>query len=573
MKRMHWALLVFLPLAACAARQPEHAGTVGAAPVEVQILAINDFHGNLEPPKLSISATAPEGTAVRVPAGGGAHLVTAMKTLRQGHPYSLSVAAGDIVGASPLVSSLFLDEPTIAAMELAGLDYNAVGNHEFDRGQNELLRIQRGGCQKYTTRQPCALERYDGARFQFLSANVLKADRSPLFKASAIRTLGPVKIGIIGMTLKETATLVGPAGVAGLTFADEAATANALVPVLKRAGANAIVLLIHQGGYTAGGYNDKSCPGLSGDILPIIARLDPAIDVVVSGHTHTAYVCEIPRPGAAPLLLTSAGRFGTLVTDIRLNFGADGKIIRHSADNQIVQGEPYDDLAIQPAFARFAPDPAAQALIERYAAAARPIASRVVGRLAGPVTKLENDNGEQTAGFLVADAALAAGRTNGGQIAFINSGGVRTDLAPAPDGTVTFGQTFAMQPFGNTLVVLTLDGAQLKQLLEQQFPPTPTERVKWLLPSKGFAFEYDRQRAPGERVVRMQLDGKPIEPTRTYRVVVNNFLASGGDNFTVLKQGADAADAGLDLDALADWLRKGASVPELGRMKSRSVGR
>jgi 5'-nucleotidase len=540
--------------------------------VEVQILAINDFHGNLEPPKLSVGATTADGRPVRVPAGGAAYLVTAMKTLRQGHPHSLTVSAGDVISASPLVSSLFLDEPTIAAMELAGLDYNAVGNHEFDRGRDELLRIQRGGCRKFTNREPCALERYDGARFPFLSANVLKTDGSPLFKGIAIKQLGPVRIGIIGMTLKETATLVGPAGVAGLTFADEATSANALVPELRRAGANAIVLLIHQGGYTSGSDNDKNCPNLSGDILPIIAKLDPAIDVIVSGHTHTAYVCEVPRTGAVPLLLTSAGRFGTLVTDIRLSFDGAGKLVGHGADNRIVQSESYgvgaSVVALAPSVPRYSPDPSTQALVDRYASAARPIASRVVGRLAGPVTTIENENGEQTAGFMVADAALAAGRDLGAQIAFTNSGGVRADLVPAADGTVTFGQIFTVQPFANTLVVMTLTGSQLKQALEQQFPTGPNDRAKWLLPSAGFMFEYDRLRPPGDRIVRIMLDGRPIEPNGNYRVAVNNFLASGGDNFSVFKEGANAADAGLDVDILSAWLREDRPVPLLGRMKS-----
>jgi 5'-nucleotidase len=309
-----------LVLGGCAVRSPVQ--TVGSptpqpGPTEVQILAINDFHGNLEPPKFTIETPGPGGATVKVPAGGVAHMVTAAKNLRQGHPYTVTVSAGDIIGASPLVSALYLDEPSIDAMNLLGVEYNSVGNHEFDKGTRELLRMQNGGCERYTARRPCALDPFTGASFHFLAANVHTADGATLFPATAIKQLGPVKIGFIGMTLKETGSIVTPAGVAGVTFADEAATANALVPQLKAQGADAIVVLLHQGGQTTGGYNDKSCPNFTGDILPILARLDPAVDLVVSGHTHRSYICEFPRNGAHPLLVTSAGSYGTLMTDIR----------------------------------------------------------------------------------------------------------------------------------------------------------------------------------------------------------------------------------------------------------------
>ena len=280
-------------LAACATTPRE----VASGPVEVQILGINDFHGNLEPPKLAIDATLADGRAVKVPAGGVAHLAAAAKALRAGQRHSVTISAGDMIGASPLVSALFLDEPTIVAMAMVGVEFNAVGNHEFDKGAAELLRMQRGGCAKHTTKTPCAVELFTGATFNFLAANVVQGDGTTLFPGSAIKDFGPVQIGFIGMTLKETATLVTPAGVAGLTFADEAATANAAVPALRLAGADAIVLLIHQGGRSGGGYNDKSCPDFDGDIVPILAKLDPAIDVVVSGHTHAAYICERARAG------------------------------------------------------------------------------------------------------------------------------------------------------------------------------------------------------------------------------------------------------------------------------------
>jgi 5'-nucleotidase len=563
-----WLAALSLSLAACASVP---APAPHAPPVEVQILAINDFHGNLEPPNVSVDATLADGTSVKVPAGGISYLTAAARKLRGDQHHTVTVSAGDMIGASPLVSALYLDEPAVTAMEHVGVEYNAVGNHEFDRGVAELKRMQDGGCEKHTSREPCAVEPFNGAAFKFLAANVMTADGSTLFPGTAIKDFGPVQLGIIGMTLKETATLVTPAGVAGVTFADEAATANAAIPALKAAGADAILLLIHQGARTKGGYNDKSCPGLSGDILPILEKLDPAIDLVVSGHTHAAYVCELPKAGRArPLLLTSAGRYGTLITDIRLTVDPAQGVTAHRADNVIVQNEGFGDIRPVTAFPSYGPDIGADALVATYERAAAPAAARVVGRLAGPVTKLESDDREHSAGNLIADAQLAASRRHGAQVAFINSGGVRTDLVPAADGSVTFGQIFAMQPFGNNLVVKTLTGAQLKTLLEQQFASgtNTAQRPNMLLPSKGFFFSYDLGRPAGDRVVAMRLNGKPIDPAARYRVSVNNFMASGGDNFTVLAEGTDAVDAGLDLDALEAWLKRGAGVPELGRIEN-----
>lgn len=561
-------------LAGCAVQTGPAGGAAhvaAAVPVEVQILAINDFHGNLEPPKLVIDATDSGGRRIKVPAGGVAYLAAAAKALRASQQYSMTVSAGDMIGASPLVSALFLDEPTIRAMELVGVEYNAVGNHEFDKGSAELLRMQHGGCERHSTRRPCAVEPFTGAKFRFLAANVGTANGTTLFPGTAIRDFGSVQIGMIGMTLKETATLVSPAGVAGLAFADEAATANAAIPALQAAGADAIVLLIHQGGRTTGEYHDKSCPGLSGDILPIIERLDPAVDLVISGHTHAAYVCELPRPERRPLLLSSAGQYGTLISDIRLTFGLERTVTGASAENIIVQGESYA-MPIFASLPRYAADASAQALVDRYVAAAAPEARRIVGTLLASVTRAPDKNREHTAGNLIADAMLAAASSHGAQIAFMNTGGVRTDLVPAANGSVTFGQIFAMQPFGNSIVVKTLTGAQLKVLLEQQFASgtNTAERPMMLLPSRGFFFAYDLSRPAGDRIVEMRHDGRPVDPWARYRVAVNNFLASGGDNFMILKDGTGTTDAGSDLDALEAWLKRGAAMPSTGRIENRT---
>ena len=554
-------LLAWEPFAANAAKPG------GKRPIEVQILAFNDFHGNIESPKLTVPLPDSKGRDVQVPAGGVAYLAGALEKLRQGHRYTTTVSAGDLIGASPLASAYFLDEPTIHAMNALHLELNAVGNHEFDRGSSELLRMQRGGCAQYSRRKPCALEPFDGARFRFLAANVLQQDGTTLFPATAIRRFGPIKIGFIGMTLKETGTLVTPSGVAGLHFADEAATANALVPKLRAQGANTIVLLIHQGGYLTP-YYDRSCKGLNGAILPILDKLDPAIGLVVSGHTHNAYICDIAEKGGGSRLLTSAGKYGTLLTDIRLHFSRRShKLVGRTAAFHIVQGEAFatasGTLPLTKAAPVDRPVPAIAAIVKRYADAARPVADRVVAHLPGAVSAKPDDNKEKPLGDLIADAQLAWARSHGGaQIAFMNGGGVRTDLTPRPDGRITFGQLFSLQPFGNGLVVQTLTGAQLKALLEQQFlGPELME------PSAGFAFAYDESRKSGDRIASATFEGKPIDPSASYRVVTNSFMASGGDNYTVLQEGADRRDVGIDIDALEAYLAAGPSMPEGGRIK------
>jgi len=292
--------------------------------------------------------------------------------------------------------------------------------------------------------------------------------------------------------------------------------------------------------------------------------------VVLSGHTHAAYICERARAGGgAPILLTSAGRYGTLITDLRLTVDPVRGLVARRADNVIVQGEGYGDVPLSSAAPRFDADAATKAVVDRYVAAAKPEAARVVGRMSGAATRTLDADRESSAGNLVADAQLAAGRRAGAQIAFINSGGVRTDLTPAADGSLTFGDLFAMQPFGNSIVVKTLNGAQLKALLEQQFASgtNSAQQPNMLLPSRGFAFDYDLSKPPGQRIVRMTLDGRAIDPAGTYRVAVNNFLASGGDNFTVLASGADATDAGTDVDALEAYVRGGVKAPATDRVR------
>ena len=554
-----FALLALLAACTTVPRQP--------ASVEVQILAINDFHGNLEPPQLTVPVA--DGA---VPAGGAAYLSSALKARRTNH--SGTVAAGDLIGATPISSSLFLDEPTIMALGEAGLDLAAVGNHEFDKGAGELKRIQDGGCAKFTNHTPCALEPFAGARFTYLAANVVGADGKTLFPGTAIKQIGGIKIGFIGMTLTETATLVSPGGVKGLTFTDEADTANAVVPGLRAAGAQAIVLLIHQGGTITGPYYDRGCAGLTGGILPILASLDPAITLVVSGHTHNAYICRVPMTGGGERLLTSAGKYGAMATDIRLNFRG-GKLVGDTAEFIIIQGEPIDTPRLKAPLVTTHPvypaDPAVAAIVERYRAAAAPLAGRAIGKLDGAVIKGEI-NEESTAAELISDGqyyVARAGDKGRADFSLMNNGGARTDLNPEADGTVRYGQIFALQPFANNLVTKAYTGAEVKAVLEQQFVVGEKDRSRpnLMAPSANFTFSIDRSRPAGQRIVAMMLGGKPLDPARTYRVTINNFLASGGDNFPALAVGRDAADGGLDLDATEAYLATNPVAPKGGRIK------
>ncbi|OAK63952.1 bifunctional metallophosphatase/5'-nucleotidase [Variovorax paradoxus] len=569
-----------LPLPAPSASNPP-APAPAPAPavpgtVDVKLIAFNDLHGNLEPPKLTISAPAKGGGTVAVPAGGAAYMASAIAALKEKNPNNAVVSAGDMIGASPLVSALFLDESTIEAVNAMKIDFNAVGNHEFDKGQTELLRMKNGGCAKNTALEPCRVNKnFPGANFGFLSANTVKTDGNTLFPATGMKSFtkdgATVKVAFIGMTLKGTPNIVTPAGVAGLSFKDEADTANALIPQLKAQGADAVVVVIHEGGTTTVGYNDKSCTGLSGDILPILNKLDAAVDVVISGHTHRSYVCDYGKTNPAkPFLLTSAGQYGTLLTDINLTIDTrTRKVTAKAADNVIVQGEGYTSgattYAVTDQYPVFGKNQQVAALISQYLTIAGPLVQRVVGQLTATATRTQTSSRESVMGNLIADAQLAATKAadkGAAQIAFMNPGGVRADLAPASDGSVTYGQIFAVQPFGNSLVVKTMTGAQIRAVLEQQFNSgaNTTAAPRVLLPSAGFTYTYNLAQPAGSRITNMALNGTAMADATSYRVTMNSFLATGGDNFTVFNQGTNTLGGDQDVDALEAYIKAGSPL-------------
>ncbi|QWG22218.1 bifunctional metallophosphatase/5'-nucleotidase [Bradyrhizobium sediminis] len=506
------------------------------APVELRILAINDFHGYLQPPQGGIRIADPDDKSNRiaVAAGGAEHMATAVRQLRQNSKNNIFVAAGDLIGASPFLSAMFHDEPTIESLDMMGLAVASVGNHEFDEGKEELLRMQNGGCHAIDGCQ--GPHPFQGAKFRYLAASTFeKSTGKTLFPPYAIREFDGIPIAFIGLTLKGTPKLVAPTGVADLEFRDEADTVNALVPELKARGVEAIVVLIHEGGFPSGDYNE--CPDISGPIVDIVRKLDKAIDLVVSGHTHQAYICEIDGR-----LVTSADKYSTVVTAIDLKLDpATRDVISVRADNVIVRTEA------------FAKDPEQTALLEAYDRLAAPIASRPAGSITETLSRMPNEAGESVLGDIVADAQLAATRleANGGAvIAFTNPGGVRGDIPKKESGMVTYADVFASQPFRNQLVTLTLTGMQIRNMLEQQWLDPKRPRI--LQVSKGFSYAWDGARPIGDRVAAdsLTLNGQRIDPATGYRVTVNSFLAVGGDGFTVFMEGSAPLVGVYDVDAL-----------------------
>lgn len=556
------ALPAALALAACATTPPPVDGYL--SPIPVRIVGINDFHGNLEPIRRPFTYMHSDGSTEQVQVGGVAALAAVVEGLRGDSPYSLVVSAGDLISASPLVSSLFLDEPTVTAMGRLGLEFSAVGNHEFDRGWRELKRMQNGGCEQLTMRAPCQVEPFAGASFAILSANVAFAESGEtLFPAAALKRLdgsdGEVAVGVIGLTLKDTPTLVTPGGVEGLVFSDEAQAINRQVQPLLDQGADAIVVAIHQGLYSDLPPDAPGCEGIRGPLLEILAQVDPRVDLVVSGHTHQTYVCDFATiDPARRFLVTSAGYGGTFVTDIVLTIDpAKGDVTASTARNVLVRSDGASAGAIDHDLATY---------VERHAAAAREVSERPVGPIAGEGRKPGPATEETSLGNAIADAQLFATRDAGARIAFMNNSGIRAGLVPAADGTVTFGDIFTVQPFGNQLVTKSFTGAQLLALLEQQFDGEGF--LQTFSASHGFAFTYDMNRAAGARVVSVSLDGQPIDPGANYRVTMNSFLAAGGDSFTVFTQGSDSVVGPVDLDAFELWLKQEPvrTLPPTGRI-------
>ena len=550
--------------------------------VPLRIIGINDFHGNLESDSLSLSLADPEGAGpdakpLRVPVGGAAALAGMVKALRAGADNSLVLSAGDLIGASPLPSTLFRHESTIAVMNRIGVDVNVTGNHEYDAGAAELKRVARGGCGKPQPRSPaesCADGPYKGAAFPFIVSNVVDAKGHAFMAPYVIRKVEGVKVGIIGAVTRTTPSIVVPSGIAGLKFQDEAVGINRAARQLRKQGVRTLIAVLHEGGEIGppakrGDWNDPKCEEKHGPIWDIAHRLDKDIRILMTAHTHQGYRCEFE--GRLLIQGTSYGR-GVSVVDVVLD-PRTGRLVPSSVRsinlpvlNDKTPPEMREKLASAlpapySAVLRDArPDAEIATMVAHYAGEVAPKADRAVGRIEGPF--LRGGLTDSTAGRLLADAQLAATRSQGAQMAFMNPGGIRSNLeCAAPPCTVTYGQAFSMQPFGNGLVVMTLTGTQVKVLLEsQQMRPDGEPTI--LQPSAGFKYTWHSGARRGEKVHDMKLDGQPIKPDARYRVTVNGFIAEGGDGFVLLKDGRERTGGGDELQALIDYLAAAPRTPD-----------
>ena len=578
------------------------AAPAGHDTTDVHILAFNDLHGTLDPGGQNLYGQF---------AGGAAYLAKAVKAKQAEYGANqATVFAGDNIGASPLASALFHDEPIQVATNLMHADFGSVGNHEFDEGSAELLRMQNGGCHPTDgcAAAPYALANggttnvYPGADFQYLSANVVRdATGQTLFPAYGIKQFAAdegkrkFRVGFIGEVLQSTPTIVTPTGVAGLTFQDEADAANRAVADLADRGVKVPILVIHQGGFqTTGAATLNGCAGnLAGsDIAAIADRLDPAIKVIVSAHTHAEYRCTYTSNGVTRLI-TSASSFGRVLSDITLTIdNKNDKLISATANNILIRNAtntpgPGVVRSADPSLA----DPAVQAVVNQYVTASAPLANRVIGRIQGDLTRTAT--GESTLGDVIADAQYTATHPAGlgnADIAFMNPGGIRadmktTDISPGGEavGEVTYGEAFTVQPFGNSLVTKTMTGDMLRRLLQQQFRAPNTAAGtpclgstapvggRWLQVSSTFKYEAFPNAAtcPG-KIGRMWVNGVEVQPTDSFRVTMNSFLATGGDGFTVFNEGTNALGGAVDLDALVDYFgtfgSAGIPVPALNRI-------
>jgi 5'-nucleotidase len=547
---------------------------------KLKIIALNDFHGNLQSPgKFRANAKSPE-----VAAGGVDFLAGYIEHLKSQNPYNVVVSAGDLIGASPLVSALFHDEDTIETINRLGLEFSAVGNHEFDKGKQELLRIQYGGCStqdQNTCQGAVAGTRvpFEGAQFKYLAANVFDTSTGKtLFPAYAVKTYNGIKVAFIGLTLKETPTIVTPSGVAGLRFTDEAGTINAIVRQLRKLGIESVVVLIHQGGQqtTKGTPDINACEGgLNGSaIQSIVNNLDNAVDLVISAHTHAAYICQIPNRAGRKIFVTSAASYGRLLTEIDVTIDKKTKG---------VTGVTAQNIVVDQTDATITPDATLKSIVDKYAALAAPVANRKVGTVAADITRTPSSAGESSLGDLIADSQLEATSpfdSGGAVVAFMNRGGIRTDLpfasltAGVENGNVTYGELFSVQPFGNSLVTMSLTGTQIKMLLEEQFKgcaldsPTGDHSApsddRLLQVSEGFTYTWSPAGAQCNKVdsSSIKINNVVVTPSAKYRVTVNSFLADGGDQFYVLRKGTGRLGGSQDLDAMTAYFAKhGSAAP------------
>lgn len=531
------SLLLAALLAGCAAPRP-------SGPTELTLLSINDFHGNIQPAKPTpLMPRVPDpvtGEVKAQPAGGVAHLATALAQLKARNPDAVVVAGGDLIGASPLISNLLRDEPTLAAMSELGIAASALGNHELDAGLPELLRQARGECAP----SGCLWPNYKGPGFPYLGANVLDAATGkPLLPTHVMKQAGALKVGIAGVATLDTPKVIVARAIKGIRFADEADTLNALVPQLKAEGAQVLVAVMHEGGVQGpgGSANDPTyaCPTLTGRVQDIAKRLDPAYAIIIGGHTHQAYTCKIDGR-----LVVQAGSYGGWITESRLKFDASGRVTEATAVNHPVLQSVY------------APNAALAELVARAAALTEAARTKPVATLPRGATRFAKEPyGDASLGNLIADSQLAYARKQGpADVAFMNPGGIRAELVVEAGKPTTMSDLLAIQPFGNDIVALTMTGQQLYDVLLRQLPKGDAS-PRMLQPSSTLRYRWRAGADGSPQLGEILINGEPLNRTRDYRVIVNNFLSEGGDAQTGFKHGRDRAVLGTDIDALVELLR------------------
>ncbi|TBV13293.1 bifunctional metallophosphatase/5'-nucleotidase [Stutzerimonas kirkiae] len=517
-------------------------------PVEINVVALNDFHGNLLSSPFSYPDPQASGGEVTLKAGGIEALSGLLGELRRDDPELLLVGAGDMVGGSPPLSAMWADEPSLKALGLLGLRFSTVGNHELDHGKGELLRQLEGGCDSPRPERACQLdEHYQGSKFSYIAANLMdKASGTSLFPAYRIEQVRGAKVAFVGAVLEELDSTVSGTSMQGLYTIDEADAINAQLPELREQGVDAVIAIIHQGGETPEAFDKPDCSQLSGDVVEVVERLDPQIKVVITGHTHQGYLCRLGER-----LVTQGSSYGRLVTHLKLTLDPRRRqLLDVQAHNLVVDPERYS-AAASPEIAELQ----------------RTLLQRSQARLDQPVARLGartfdrtlNDAGESTLGRLIANAQLAATRSLGAQVAFMNMGGLRTDLL-LEDGQdqANYGQLASIQPFNNTLTILSLSGAQLSELLEQQWQSGGLGFYP-LQASSSLSYQWDDSRPHGHKIVpqSLMIEGLPVRAEGSYRVTVNSFLAEGGDNFSQLANAGERLDTGFnDLEALVGYLQE-----------------
>ncbi|OUC91260.1 bifunctional metallophosphatase/5'-nucleotidase [Streptosporangium minutum] len=561
---------------------PAEAGNKPAKTVPVRLLSLNDFHGNLEPPTGSSGRMVDENGAT-VEAGGAAYVATHLKQLSDKN--TLKVAQGDLIGATPLISAAYHDEPSVEFLGKLGVTASAVGNHEFDEGYAELRRIMRGGCHPVDGCSPAG--EWKGAGYSYLGANVIfkRPDASaekealaalggqntgslrgllkeygiPALPPVTVRWMNGVPIGFIGLVTRSTPNIVTSEGIKDLEFIDEVKAANVASKLLKLVGVKAQVVLVHEGDQVTAGQSPDACSTQPGAGNRIATQVDAEIDMILSGHSHQAYLCTVSDPKGGTRLYSQGGSFGRVIT--KVDFQVDVRtrdVVRSSvvADNQVVTRTVI-------------PDPDISTFVQTWKDRVAPVANKPIGRITADITNTASPSGESSLGNLIADGQLAATKTGGNaQVALMNPGGVRTGLtyagSPAGegDGVVTYGEAFTVQPFNNLMQVVTLTGAQLKTVLEQQFTGGPNAQpfTKILQPSSNLTYTYSTGAAWGSKVSNLKIDGVDVTDGQSIRVAANNFLVGGGDAFLAFKDSTDLWSGPLDIDAFAAHLAANPSI-------------